>query len=291
MVSPQDMAPLMDQIMLFGDSITEFAEGPEGFASVLRYTYIRRLDVVNRGLSGYNTDMALRVLDKIIPLNMPDKIRILTLFFGANDSCFPTETNNQCVPLPQFRTNLIKIITTFQSRKNPRIILITNPPIDERSQRVLDNARGFDLRRTAENTKLYADAIRSVGKEFGFPVLDLWGEIMGRAGWKPGWQGPLPGSLDLPPNPVLAEYLTDGLHLSGMGYQLLSSCLMHTIGTSFPDQLPEDLPYVLPSWSDGDAWKMCGETDFVINHRLRVIAPPVTDNGIHKPLPSIPLTE
>jgi hypothetical protein len=26
----------MDQIMLFGDSITEFAEGPEGFSAVMR---------------------------------------------------------------------------------------------------------------------------------------------------------------------------------------------------------------------------------------------------------------
>jgi hypothetical protein len=33
-LSPQ--TPLMEQILLFGDSITEFAEGPDGFASVMR---------------------------------------------------------------------------------------------------------------------------------------------------------------------------------------------------------------------------------------------------------------
>jgi hypothetical protein len=27
----------MDQIMLFGDSITEFAEGPDGFSAVMRH--------------------------------------------------------------------------------------------------------------------------------------------------------------------------------------------------------------------------------------------------------------
>jgi len=44
------MAPLYDQFLLLGDSITEFGEchgGEFGFAAALRDAYIRRLEVVN----------------------------------------------------------------------------------------------------------------------------------------------------------------------------------------------------------------------------------------------------
>jgi lysophospholipase L1-like esterase len=154
--------------------------------------------------------MALRVLDRIIPPTSNDNIRLLTIFFGANDSCFATEKNNQSVPLPDFKSNLVKIIRAFSAHNNPRIMLITNPPIDERTQQMLDEAKGYGLRRTAEHTKLYADVIRNVGNEMGVPVVDLWAEIMYKAGWKPDSSSPLPGCTDQPPNPVLAEYLSDG---------------------------------------------------------------------------------
>lgn len=253
----------MDQILLFGDSITEFAEQtPHGYSTVLRageplpakcqnwyslrstaiiviivlpvlasllimsfchlisiklqthllnnhQAYTRRLDVVNRGLSGYNTDMAVRVLDKVVPGNTDDKIRLLVIFFGANDSCFYTERNNQSVPLPEFRSNLIKIIRTITDNKSPRILLVTNPPIDERTQEIGDILRGLALRRTAENSKAYADAVRGVGKDMGIVVCDLWEAIMLRAGWKPNDEL-LPGCKLLPPNEVLDEVLSDG---------------------------------------------------------------------------------
>jgi hypothetical protein len=100
--------------------------------------------------SGYNTDLALRVMHKVIPTTDEAKIRIMTVFFGANDSCFPTEQNNQCVPLPEFKCNLIKILhNPMVSNHNPRLILITNPPVDERTQYAIDKAKGYPLRRTA----------------------------------------------------------------------------------------------------------------------------------------------
>jgi lysophospholipase L1-like esterase len=246
-------------------------------------------------ISGYNTDLALRVLDRIVPTTSQDKVRLMTIFFGANDSCFATARNNQCVPLPEFRSNLIKIISTFSDRKQPRIILITNPPVDERTQGALDRSKGYELRRTAEHTKLYADAVRNVGNDLGVAVVDLWTAIMLKAGWQANSPAPLPGCADVPANPVLDEYLSDGmisfrplhpfpfirlikqlgLHLSATGYKLLSALLRNCIATHWPDQLPENLPFVLPRWDDGDAWKMCGETDSVVEHRPRVITPPV----------------
>lgn len=168
--------------------------------------------MLNNWISGYNTDMALRVISKVIPSTSEAKLRLMTVFLGANDSCFPTDTNNQCVPLPEFRSNLIKIIRNpIVAAHNPRIILITNPPVDERMQYLMDLAKGYPMRRTAENTMRYAEAVRSVGKSLNVPVVDIWTEIMLKAGWKPEQPDVLPGCKDLPPNAVLAEYLFDGI--------------------------------------------------------------------------------
>lgn len=90
------------------------------------------------------------------------------------------------------------------------MILITNPPVIEKMQYAIDKTKGYPLRRTAENTKKYADAIREVGKDLGVPVVDLWSAIMLEAGWIPGFEGPLPGCMDAPHNEVLVKYLVDG---------------------------------------------------------------------------------
>jgi hypothetical protein len=45
---------------------------------------------------------------------------------------------------------------------------------------------------------------------------------------------------------------------------------MECINGCWPDQLPDNLPFILPRWDDGDAWKMRGETDAIIYHRMRL---------------------
>lgn len=54
----------MDQFILFGDSITQGSYAQErgfAFGAELTNRYVRRLDVINRGFSGYNTAQALKV--------------------------------------------------------------------------------------------------------------------------------------------------------------------------------------------------------------------------------------
>lgn len=45
-----------------------------------------------------------------------------------------------------------------------------------------------------------------------------------------------------------------GLHLTPDGYRVLFHELMTVVAKTWPDQLPEKLPMVLPGWSDEDAW-------------------------------------
>ncbi|KIO17862.1 hypothetical protein M407DRAFT_84542, partial [Tulasnella calospora MUT 4182] len=57
---------IVDQILLFGDSITQGAWEEGGFAQRLacQYVYARKLDVINRGLSGYNSEWAMPVFEQ-----------------------------------------------------------------------------------------------------------------------------------------------------------------------------------------------------------------------------------
>jgi isoamyl acetate esterase len=180
-----------------------------------------------------------------------------TVFFGANDACWPTPVNDQSVPVPQFTANLIKIFThpAIKAQRNVRLIIITPPPINEYMTWLTDQQKGYTSpRRTAEHTKEYADAAREVGKDLNIPVLDMWTMIMLKAGWKPG-DDPLQGSRALPENLVLKEMLRDGLHLSPAGYRVLYYGLMELIKVVWPDQMPDKLKFVLPGWDNIAHWE------------------------------------
>lgn len=73
------------------------------------------------------------------------------------------------------------------------------------------NIPGFDgLRRRAETTAEYAEAVRRVGRERGVVVCDVWSAMMRLAGWVEGWTGPLPGCEEAPENEVLRGFFSDG---------------------------------------------------------------------------------
>ena len=112
-----------------------------------------------------------------------------------------------------YKQNLREIIqhpcvTTQQTR----LILVTPPPIDEYSLEISDAAKGIlGVRRTAEHTKLYADACKEVGQDLRVPelaILDLWSIFMDAAGYEPG--KPLPGSKKTVKSPILGQLLSDG---------------------------------------------------------------------------------
>ena len=129
------------------------------------------------------------------------------VFFGANDASLLESRNGQYVPLEEYKENLVKICRhPVVQAHNPRIILFTPTPIDEHQMWVTDQERGRPLTRTADHTKIYADAARVVGQELGVAVVDLWTAFVKEAGWIEGQ--PLPGRKDR--NSVLGELLCDG---------------------------------------------------------------------------------
>ncbi|PWW79536.1 SGNH hydrolase [Tuber magnatum] len=238
-----------DKIVLFGDSITEQSYDQArgfGFGAALTDVYRRKIEVVGKGFSGYNTLHALELIPKIIPPpTTASRIRLITVFFGANDATLPNRS--QHVPLDQYSENLKRIINhPLLVAHSPRIILITPPPICEYRTQDNDLARGIPgTQRRAANTKKYADAALEVGKALGIPTVNLWEAFVQHAG---GWEegNPLLGSKELPKNEKLGELLRDGLHFEPKGYQILYDLVLGTIQESIPELDPENLEFVFP---------------------------------------------
>lgn len=154
----------MDQFILFGDSITQQAFTAEGipFGARLSDAYIRKLDIVNRGLSGYNTTQALQILPRIMPKPSQARVRVMWIFFGANDARLPNTPGGpqQHVPLEKFKDNLraIALHPCVLAHEGIELILVTPPPVDERMLEKADEEKYGQrmLRRQAQVTGEFA---------------------------------------------------------------------------------------------------------------------------------------
>jgi isoamyl acetate esterase len=95
--------------------------------------------------------------------------------------------------------------------QHPKIILLTPPPVNE--YQLPDSSNEVEgirpVVRTANHTKLYADAASEVASELGVPIADIWTAFMTAAGWQEGL--PLVGSREIPINHTLSSFFTDGL--------------------------------------------------------------------------------
>ncbi|KAJ5896892.1 uncharacterized protein N7473_006291 [Penicillium subrubescens] len=250
-IPDEDAGRPYDQFILFGDSITEMSSDQSlgfAFGAGLQHAYSRRLDVINRGFGGYTTAHAIKIFHKIFPSPQTANVRLMTIFFGANDACVPVHI--QHVPLETYKENLQKLIQHPATKaQNPCIIIITPPPINEYQLEAFDIAKDTPHpSRTAHTTKVYAEAAKEVGAALNVPVADIWSSFMSTVGWKEGQ--PLIGSRDAPDNEKFGSLFTDGLHLTADGYRIVYEEVLKTIRANWPDQDPGVLPMVFPPWGE-----------------------------------------
>ncbi|KAF8232300.1 GDSL Lipase/Acylhydrolase [Tricholoma matsutake] len=238
-------ANIQDVVMLFGDSITQGAWEPDrnGFGQRLSHVYARKLDVLNRGLSGYNTDWALPVLEQCLVTKKDQPhvpgIRLLTIWFGANDACI--QPSPQHVPLVRFTSNLEKLVDLVHSPESvyyspsTRIVLMSPPPVNtyQRAADLGSRELPLDLDRNFETTKAYAKAVKEVAHAKQVAFVDIWTEFWQAAGEK---------------EVELSRYLIDGLHPNENGYRVTYDALMKTIAETYPDVHPDNLPFVFRPW-------------------------------------------
>lgn len=136
-------------------------------------------------------------------------MRLLTIWFGANDACLPRAF--QHVPLDKFSANLSTLIQMVTSATSPwyspttKIILITPPPFNSSQWSAFLQTKipPGEMDRTPENTARYAQAVRDVGAKEKIPVLDVFSAIVDAADGD---------------EKALEKYLSDGLHLTEEGY-------------------------------------------------------------------------
>lgn len=165
------------------------------------------------------------------------------ILFGSNDSSLPGATG-QHVDLETYRENLKSIIThpTLAAHR-PRILLVTPPPIDEEASAKTEFTKFGTTTpvRSAELTARYADAVLEVKKDLetsaDLVVVNLHERIT---------------ELNNHTSPAnsLAEYLSDGLHLSSKGYQVLYDEILASIQRRWPQDGPDFHPFIFPYWRD-----------------------------------------
>lgn len=228
------------QVVLFGDSITEQSFNPEffGSGSALANAYARRLDVMNRGFSGYTTDQALKLLPRIFP-GRRDNVKLVVFFFGANDAVLPGFV--QHVPLDRYLQNAEEILCSDALKG--KVIAVTPPPIEGYSHEI-----SFGPQRTAETTRAYGAALRDLCLRLEVPCADVWSTFMDAIAWKDDGS-PIPGSLTSPKDDRLASFFRDGLHPVGSGYRLIYETIAETISSAFPSLDPLVTPYHTPYWA------------------------------------------
>ncbi|TFK42990.1 SGNH hydrolase-type esterase domain-containing protein [Crucibulum laeve] len=253
-------AHVQDVFMLFGDSITQGAWEPglNGFGERLSHVYARKLDILNRGLSGYNTDWGIPVFEQCFAKHTEKhapKVRILTIWFGANDACI--KPSPQHVPLPKFIENLKHIIDMVHSPESAyyspftRILLITPPPINTHQRKADLESRNppLPLDRLFDITKAYADAVKDVAVEKKVALVDVWSAVWEAAGKE---------------EKALARFLNDGLHLNGEGYAIMYNELVKTIAEIYPEVHYDKLGYVFPPWLEIN-WDSPADSLYVVN--------------------------
>ncbi|KAH9857693.1 SGNH hydrolase [Lenzites betulinus] len=240
-------ANVQDTIVLLGDSLTEMGAAPEGYATKLGEVYIRKLDVVNRGFSGYNTDWIIPVFEQIWPKQQEaqqhPKTRLLVVWLGANDAARAHSKHH--VPLERYEANLAELVRRVRSPESAfyspdtRLVFINPPPVQPERwvpalaeyMQVPEAPPDRDL----EQSRLYAEAMNRVGEREGVPVVDAWGKIWAAAGGTAGG---------------LTPFLSDGLHLTGEGYKIVFDALIATIAEKYPELHYERLPLTFPLWNE-----------------------------------------
>ncbi|XP_039604815.1 isoamyl acetate-hydrolyzing esterase 1 homolog [Polypterus senegalus] len=219
------------QVVLFGDSITQSSFDSNGWGAVIASKLVRKCDVINRGLSGYNSRWARIILPQIVNDSLNSKnVAAVTIFFGANDCALKDKNPQQHVPLEEYAENLkamIEYLKTVDISKD-RLILITPPPLDEAAWTKECTVKGCVLNRLNAVVGQYAQACVQVASECKVEVLDLW-------------------TLMQQNDQDFSTYLSDGLHLSAKGNEFVALHLFRLI-----EKRVAALPYILPYWADVD---------------------------------------
>ena len=211
------------QILAFGDSLTQLGSdtATAGWVAQAQNLCSGKVDILNRGFSGYTT----RYCKLVLPQLTVDwsNIIFVTVFLGTNDAELPDDPDTGNVPISEFTANLREIVKYVLERGVPadRIILITPPPVNEVKWLELYKRKV----RSNELTKIYTETVVAVAAESGTHIVQLYSKIMAMPNW--------------------TSFLIDGLHLSQDGNQLLFEEVSKIVSPVI-----DKMPPCFPTWRE-----------------------------------------
>lgn len=116
----------MHNILLIGDSLTEWGNGENGWVRYLTNWYANKAIVVNKGIAGYTSRMIANLMPEIT-VNIPN-LMLCTILLGTND-CYNSKMG--LVSLDEYKKNILFIITHIH-KINPNIIIfLITPPVSK----------------------------------------------------------------------------------------------------------------------------------------------------------------
>ncbi|WP_430787557.1 SGNH/GDSL hydrolase family protein [Virgibacillus flavescens] len=181
------------KLVCFGDSITARNEGLRQPMLTLKLAKkLDGFDIINAGVAGDNTNMALGRIEEDVIKHNPD---LVTVLFGSNDAAF-----HKKIDIDTYRTNLYKITDLIKPNKS---ILITPPPVDEELQ----------FARTNEELNIYAQVVREVAYHTESPVIDFFKHMISMKNY----------------TEILKGSKNDGLHFGEEGYEILVNLIIEGI--------------------------------------------------------------
>ncbi|KAI9183639.1 isoamyl acetate-hydrolyzing esterase [Blastocladiella emersonii ATCC 22665] len=230
----------MKQIVLFGDSITQFGYdvAQRGWVAQLASRVQAKRDVVSRGCSGYTTATYRAVLPAFLAASWPTpaaaaSVDAVVVFLGANDAVLPGGV--QHVPRDEYRAGLRAILDAVAAHfPHARAKIAVAPPcIDEAAWAAVY------LGRTPADSSEYP-RLNAVLREYAETAMDVAGD----AGWVGvDFFGALSEIKDAPGT------FTDGLHLAAPGNDLLYSLVWDALVAKCPDYADEMGARGFPYWA------------------------------------------
>ena len=199
--------PSNRKILLLGDSLTQTSF--DGWGGGLAHRYQRRADILNRGMSGYNTRWYLEYAKTCGVWKETGEVSLITIWFGANDASLASENPHHHVPLEEYQNNLKRIaLKAKDSFPKAKVFFIAPPPVHHEQRlafqktRYKEKATGV-LERTLESAGKYADACKDAAQELGLNCLDMY-KLMKEDG-----------------DGDFGRFLWDGLHFSKEGHDFV----------------------------------------------------------------------
>ena len=207
------------KILLLGDSLTQLSW--DGWGAHIAHVYQRRADVINRGMAGYNTDWFLHYVEQEKEDVFVPNVKLVVIFFGANDASDEQLNPRHHVPLTRYRDNLTSLIQTCRMHygESVSIIVVTPPPVVHEQRLVYQKERYGDkatgeLERNLDLSGEYAQVAEQVARDCNTNCVNLW--------------------QDMQIDPQWDRFFYDGLHFSAVGNRFVSDAILDKVRTQLP---------------------------------------------------------